>query len=147
MTSVSHWAIFHGGRSLAKCYVARCCDVRHVNNTISATVWRFHKSIFFSIWLLRPLRPLWPLLRPNRSENGRYSAELTLRPKLRCIPNFYLAGRRQCIRTHSMYVLMWVDLGVTCHRHLTINNDAKVGFSQYWRPWAFWPIAAQILAT
>jgi len=31
------------------------------------------------------------------------------------VVSLYLTGRRQCIRTHSMHVLMWVDLGVTCH--------------------------------
>jgi len=31
------------------------------------------------------------------------------------VVSFYLARRRQCIRTHSMHVLMWVNLGVTCH--------------------------------
>jgi len=31
------------------------------------------------------------------------------------VVSFYLAGRRQCIRTRSMHGLMWVDLGVTCH--------------------------------
>jgi len=31
------------------------------------------------------------------------------------VVSFYLAGRRQCIRTRSMYGLMWFDLGVTCH--------------------------------
>jgi len=30
------------------------------------------------------------------------------------VVSFYMAGRRQCIRTRSMHGLMWVDLGVTC---------------------------------
>jgi len=33
------------------------------------------------------------------------------------VVSFYFAGRRQCIRTRSMHVMMWVDLGVTCYCH------------------------------
>jgi len=35
--------------------------------------------------------------------------------------SFHLTGRRQCILyAHSMHVLIWVDVGVTCH---SINNN------------------------
>jgi len=47
MTSVSHWAIFHGGRSLTQCYVARCCELRHVNTISAMTV----SQIIIFFWL------------------------------------------------------------------------------------------------
>jgi len=44
------------------------------------------------------------------------SGDLCYKNWTTAVVSFYLAGRRQCIRTYSMHVLMWVDLGVTCHK-------------------------------